>query len=193
MNLGIYRPKDPEHVKARILDACAELLSQGLPLSIGTVAEVAEVTKGAVQHHFGTRAQLLMAFHAQAVADIQTSLQVAQPTQENAAQRYVRASLQMLPTPQENQRRRAWVAASVMEPEVAQAWCDWLEVDRAVELESAEQLVARLAADGLWLAETLGAYQLTAQDKQRVAQVLQRLAAGSQPAASSSGTASKAG
>lgn len=193
MNLGIYRPKDPEHVKARILDACAELLSQGLPLSIGTVAEVAEVTKGAVQHHFGTRAQLLMAFHAQAVADIQASLQVAQPTQENAAQRYVRASLQMLPTPQENQRRRAWVAASVMEPDVAQAWCDWLEADRAAEPESAEQLVARLAADGLWLAETLGAYQLTAQDKQRVAQVLQRLAAGSQPAASSSGTASKAG
>ena len=193
MNLGIYRPKDPDHVKARILDACAELLSQGLPLSIGTVAEVAEVTKGAVQHHFGTRAQLLMAFHAQAVADIQASLQVAQPTQENAAQRYVRASLQMLPTPQENQRRRAWVAASVMEPELALAWCDWLEADRAAEPESAEQLVARLAVDGLWLAETLGAYQLTAQDKQRVTQVLQRLAAGSQPAVSSSGTASKAG
>lgn len=193
MNLGIYRPKDPEHVKARILDACAELLSQGLPLSIGTVAEVAEVTKGAVQHHFGTRAQLLMAFHAQAVADIQASLQVAQPTQENAAQRYVRASLQMLPTPQENQRRRAWVAASVMEPEVALAWCDWLEADRAAEPESAEQLVARLAADGLWLAETLGAYQLTAQDKQRVAQVLERLAAGNQLAASSSGAALKAG
>lgn len=37
-------------------------------------------------------------------------------------------------------------------------------------------IVARLAADGLWLAELLGSYQLSSTEKQQVHEVISQLA-----------------
>ena len=44
MKNGVRRPKRPELVKALLLDAGAQLLVHGGQLSIGAVAEIADVT-----------------------------------------------------------------------------------------------------------------------------------------------------
>jgi AcrR family transcriptional regulator len=71
MKNGVRRPKRPELVKALLLDAGAQLLVHGEQLSIGAVAEIADVTKGAVQHHFPTREALVMALYDHLVAEFQ--------------------------------------------------------------------------------------------------------------------------
>ena len=74
---GLHRPKQPQVIRERLLSACVELLAEGVPLSIGEVATLAGVTKGAVQHHFGTREALLMALYdeleRQFVQQVQTA------------------------------------------------------------------------------------------------------------------------
>ena len=77
MSKGIHRAKAPEAVKEKILDACAELLAKGQSPSIREVSQVAGVTTGAVQHHFGTRSQMLMAFQEQPVADSRAAWQLS--------------------------------------------------------------------------------------------------------------------
>ena len=175
MSKGIHRAKAPEAVKEKILDACAELLAKGQSPSIREVSQVAGVTTGAVQHHFGTRSQMLMAFQEQAVADIEACLQQDQGPEEPAAQKYVRASIELFKSPTTAQRHKAWLTAAVTEPGVAQAWTEWLHGNRCTQTESTQQLVARLAADGLWLAELLGSYQLSSTEKQQVHEVIYQL------------------
>lgn len=174
MNSGIHRPKQPDLIRARILNACAELLADGHGLSIGSVAEVAEVTKGAVQHHFGTRAELLMAFYELVLADMNKEIGASNDA-ETAAQRYVKATFKLLPQGTENQRLRALLAATVSEPAVAEAWAKWVENDRQSDSASMGQLIARLASDGLWLSETLGTYQLSSEEKTQLQVTLENL------------------
>lgn len=176
MNQGIHRAKAPEAVKEKIFDACAELLAKGQSPSIREVALAAGVTTGAVQHHFGTRSQMLMAFQAQTVADMEACLQQGQEREESAAQKYVRASIELFQLPTTAQRHKAWLTAAVTEPEVAQAWMQWLDANRRTDGECTQQLVARLAADGLWLAELLGSYRLSAQEKRQVQEAISQLA-----------------
>ena len=176
MSKGIHRPKAPETVKEKILEACAELLAKGQSPSIRDVAQAAGVTTGAVQHHFGNRGQMLMAFQAQTVADMEACLQQSQEHEETSAQRYVRASIELFKSPATSQWHKAWLTAAVTEPGVAQAWTEWLHGNRCTQTESTQQLVARLAADGLWLAELLGSYQLSSTEKQQVHEVISQLA-----------------
>ena len=176
MTKGIHRSKAPEMVKEKILEACAELLAKGQSPSIRDVAQAAGVTTGAVQHHFGNRGQMLMAFQAQTVADMEACLQRSQEHKETAAQQYVRASFELFQSPVTSQQHKAWLTAAVTEPEVAEAWMKWLHGNRCTQTESAQHLVARLAADGLWLAELLGSYQLTPAEKQQVHEVISQLA-----------------
>lgn len=176
MNQGIHRAKAPEEVKEKIFDACAELLAKGQSPSIREVAQIAGVTTGAVQHHFGTRSQMLMAFQAQSLANIEACLQQSPEHEETAAQKYVRASIELFHSPTTAQRHKAWLTAAVTEPEVAQAWMQWLDSNRRSENESTLQLVARLAADGIWLAELLGSYQLSLTEKRQVQEAISQLA-----------------
>ena len=55
------RPKQPDQVRKRLFHSATTLLSTGQPVSIGAIASAAGVSKGAVQHHFGTKEQLLSA------------------------------------------------------------------------------------------------------------------------------------
>ena len=74
MSQGVHRPKRPELVKALLLDACAQQLLSGGPLSIGVVADIAGVTKGAVQHHFPTREDLVHALYDHLAEEFQAQV-----------------------------------------------------------------------------------------------------------------------
>lgn len=62
-----------EITRARLIDSAAQLLAEGCPLSIDSVAEAAGLSHGAVRHHFGSREALLMAMYETYMAQFEQS------------------------------------------------------------------------------------------------------------------------
>lgn len=89
---NVHRPKRPELVKALLLEAGAQLLASGDQLSIGAVADLAGVTKGAVQHHFPTREALVIALYEHLAATFQAAV-ADDDSGASAAWRYARPVL----------------------------------------------------------------------------------------------------
>lgn len=163
------RRKDPDAVRANLIAAAAELLAHGEPLSMGSVAELAGVTKGAVQHHFGTREQLLSDMCDTYMQQFQTELSVAREGDTgpgSAARAYVRATLHGFDEASEQAHWRAILVAAVIDRAVAERWSSWVAENRAGDAaKDNAELIMRLAADGLWLSDLLGVYKLTASQR----------------------------
>lgn len=178
MTSGLNRPKQPEIVRAKLLAAGAELLSEGVPLSIGEVAAAAGVTKGAVQHHFGSRESLLAAIYDDLQLHLEQALESHRPGM-SAAESYVAATVNAPLDRTTTMQWRALLVACVIERGLADRWGSWTRADRTSDgKESASQLIARLAADGLWLSDTLGTYALGKSERKELAQALHQLAKG---------------
>jgi len=176
MRKGVHRPKRPELVKALLLDAGAQLLSSGVPLSIGGVAELAGVTKGAVQHHFPTREALVLALYEHLSAEFLA--QVADDgSGDSAAWRYARAVLEAQNS-DNSCYEKALLAACVVERGVTAKWAEWLRGDRKQDGDDTNKLLARLATDGLWLSEVLGVYDLSPAEREALARSIRQLAEG---------------
>ncbi|VFR55393.1 Transcriptional regulator, TetR family [plant metagenome] len=175
MRADIHRPKQPHLVRARLLAAGAALLAQGDAVSIGKVAALADVTKGAVQHHFPTRDALVQAIYDDLLAKFERQLADC-TTARSPAGRYVEATLALATDPAPAELWRALLAASAAEHRVAQRWSAWVASDRAREGTNTNKLIARLAADGLWLSETLGTYSLSDTERASLARALRTLA-----------------
>lgn len=154
-------PRQPEQVRARLLAASTELLSQGVRLSIGAVAEQAGVSKGAVQHHFGTRDELLAALYDYLMA-LYFEAASGQDGTLPAAMRYAQQNLDAPPSESAASAWRAMLVALVVERDLASWWADWVQSDREQDAAgSSEALLVRLAADGLWLSDILGIYKIS--------------------------------
>lgn len=160
------RRKDPEAVRANLIAAAAKLLAHGEPLSMSSVAELAGVTKGAVQHHFGTREQLLEDMCATYMQQFQDDLARERQGDSgpgSAARAYVRATVRGADQADEQAHWRAILVAAVIDRSVAERWSGWVAENRADEPAADNtELIMRLAADGLWLSDLLGVYKLTA-------------------------------
>jgi AcrR family transcriptional regulator len=171
-----HRKKDPDAVRAKLLNATAELLAAGQPLSIGAVAVHVGVSKGAVQHHFGTREQLLAAMADTFLGAFEAELaeQVAAGAGV-AAQAYVRAALGS--TDQDSLAHwRALLVAAVVERSVATRWADWVAADRQKDpAPGVNETIMRLAADGLWLSDLLGIYKISAAERSELQTALLNL------------------
>ncbi|WP_326542677.1 TetR/AcrR family transcriptional regulator [Pseudorhodoferax sp.] len=169
------RTRAPAEVHARILAAAADLLAEGAPLSIGSVAEAAGVTKGAVQHHFGTREALLQALWdiAQAgfLGDLDRDAGRHGGSPSGAAS-YLRATVRAGTRRHVTRRWRAVLAACVVERPLARQWGDWVAACRRDNAEGTQALIVRLAADGLWLSDLLGIYKLSAAERQALQDAL---------------------
>lgn len=169
METSTRRTRAPAEVRARLLAATADLLSAGTPVSIGSVAQAAGVTKGAVQHHFGTREALLQALWDSTQAQFEQVLAreaVRHGTSASGAEAYLRAAVRVGARRPSTRQWRAILAASVSERPLARQWRDWVAAGRRANAEGTEELIMRLAADGLWLSDLLGIYQLSAQQRQ---------------------------
>ncbi len=175
MPSSVRRPKQPEIVKARLIAAGTALLAEGAPVSIGAVADLAGVTKGAVQHHFSSREDLLMAMYDGMQAELEKVLVEGEPSR-SAAWRYARAALGASGSvTQHVEQWRALLVATVIERKLASRWAEWVKADRQGEV-GVHKLIARLAADGLWLSETLGIYDLSSDERRALSVSIQQLA-----------------
>lgn len=167
-------PRQPDQVRKRLLDAATALLSEGQPVSIGAIADAAGVSKGAVQHHFGTREQLFAALGELYVGGFDDALAL-EDAAAPPAWRYARLSL-TAPSYKDGEVWRAMLVASVVDRGIASRWSERVEVERSYDrLPSTNALLVRLAADGLWLSDLLSTYKISSKEREALAVLMSEL------------------
>lgn len=162
--------------RERVVDAAIALAARdGVPaLTLDAVAAEAGVSKGGLLYHFASKEALLAGLVESALASWSRAIDNAvtadtEPT-GRAARAYVRAACD----PDEDPSRElALLAAAALDPRSAEAWRTAVDRWAADDGPELDLLVARLAADGLWLARALGLYGL---DATRTAVVTERIA-----------------
>jgi AcrR family transcriptional regulator len=139
--------------RARLLDAASTVIHRDGPqaLTLDAAAAQAGVSKGGLLYHFKSKRELLDALVARWMDDFQRDIDAAPGT---FAESYVRAS------DGAKAEEAGLLAALVADPAVLTAvrerhetWQDRLVTESG---DPVDATVARLAADGLWLADLLG-------------------------------------
>ena len=167
-------PRQPEQVRNRLIHAAISLLSEGLSVSIGSIADAAGVSKGAVQHHFGTREHLFAAMSDAIIEEFDKALAM-EDASIPAALRYARLSLNEISS-EDAAGRRAILVASVVDRTIGSRWRERLKVERALDTApSANALLVRLAADGLWLSDLLSTYNISDKERKEISALMSEL------------------
>src|ERR1043165_1799874 len=156
----------------RLLDAAATVVHRdgAQALTLDAVAKEAEVSKGGLLYHFKSKNDLVSAMVERWMAEFEREIAEADP---RFTRGYVKAS-----APAGNEL--GMLAALIADPSLLVAvrprhgiWQDRVEREGR---DPVDATVARLAADGLWLAELLGMGPPTGELRERVLQRLLDLA-----------------
>ena len=164
-----------ERTKQKLLDAAGAVVRRDGPqaLTLDAVAAEAGVSKGGLLYHYGTKQELIEALVARWLADFQTDIDAADP---HFVRGYVRASDPAGQVADEV----GMLAALIADPSVLRTVRDqygiWQDRVEREGRDPVDATVARLAADGLWLAELLGMGPPTGELRERVLQRLLELA-----------------
>ena len=140
--------------RAKLLDAANAVIRRDGPqaLTLDAVAATAGVSKGGLLYHFKSKRELLDALVARWMDDFQRDIDAA--AGGNFAQRYVRAS------DGANADEAGLLAALVADPDVLatvrERHATWQDRVASAGGDPVDATVARLAADGLWLADLFG-------------------------------------
>ncbi len=162
----------PARTKDRLLDAAAAVVIRdgAQALTLDAVAEEAEVSKGGLLYHFKSKRDLVEGMIERWMAEFQREIDASDPA-------FVRGYVQST-TPEGNEL--GMLAALIGDPSLLVAvrkqygiWQDRVEREGR---DPVDATVARLAADGLWLAELLGMGPPTGELRERVLQRLLDLA-----------------
>lgn len=157
---GYHRKKQPQAVRTALLAAAGRLaVDHGLQaVTIQAVADAAGVTKGGLLHHFASKEALLFALFQDYVDQMAADLDRLMAADTDGYGRFTRAYIRSaLTSGGDGVHDPATVLALMAEPQLRRLWYDWLAAQEAlhVETDADPQLrIARLAADGLWLAAT---------------------------------------
>ena len=158
----------PARTRDRLLDAAGTVVMRdgAQALTLDAVAEEAEVSKGGLLYHFKSKNDLVSAMVDRWLAAFGREMEEADTAFTRG---YIKAS-----TPDEHEL--GMLAALVADPSLLVAvrhqygiWQDRVERESR---DPVDATVARLAADGLWLAELVGRGPPTGELRDRV---LQRL------------------
>jgi AcrR family transcriptional regulator len=139
--------------RARLLDAAGVVIRRDGPqaLTLDAVAARAGVSKGGLLYHFRSKRELLDALVARWLDEFQRDIDAAPG---GFAERYVRAS------DGAKAEEAGLLAALVADPQVLAAVRErhtaWQDRVVTESRDPVDATVARLAADGLWLADLLG-------------------------------------
>jgi AcrR family transcriptional regulator len=155
------RPGGRERLLRAAVDIAAESGAQAVTLD--AVAARAGVSKGGLLYHFRTKEALLRAIVEQLTDDYREAVRDAAQRDSVPAGRSARAYVTATATTRPSSARdAAFIAVAATRPELMAPWrelaAEWLAEDRADDADAVDLLVARLAADGLWLADLLGVY-----------------------------------
>jgi AcrR family transcriptional regulator len=183
------RKRQPDITQQRLLDVAGELVTEAgvMALTLDAVAKRAGVSKGGLLHHFPSKHTLLLAM----VEDMSSRFmgQVAEQAHgdPDARGRSARAYVRTVVDEPDFEIRRwgALSAAFMSDPSLLDGWrarlADNCSVDEAETDDPVGAMVARLAADGLWLADVCGLYGIDDEMRRRVADRLIALTRSRQP------------
>jgi AcrR family transcriptional regulator len=141
--------------KDRLLDAAGAVVRRDGPqaLTLDAVAAEAGVSKGGLLYHYGTKQELIEALVARWLAEFQDDIDAADP---HFVRGYVRASDPAGEIADELGLLAALVADPAVLRTVRERYAIWQDRVEREGSDPVDATVARLAADGLWLAELLG-------------------------------------
>jgi AcrR family transcriptional regulator len=177
MNQTSSHKRQPDITQRRLLDVAGELVTESgvMALTLDAVAKRAGVSKGGLLHHFPSKHALLMAM----VEDISSRFMahVAEQARDDpdahgrTARAYVRT---VIDEPDSEIRRWGALSAAFMsDPSLLKDWrarlTELRAVDRTEAADPVSLMVARLAADGLWLADVCGLYGIDDDMRRRIA------------------------
>jgi AcrR family transcriptional regulator len=146
--------------RRRLLDAATAVVRRegARALTLDAVAAEAGVSKGGLLYHFKTKRDLLDAMLEGWLEEFETEIEAA--SGGNFAAGWVRASDVSGWAAPERATEFGFLAAMVEEPatleRVRERYAGWMARLTAGSNDPAQATLARLAADGLWLADLLG-------------------------------------
>ncbi|KQN26338.1 hypothetical protein ASE86_09445 [Sphingomonas sp. Leaf33] len=153
------RKKDPEGVRAAIIDAAMAMLAEKGParLTIDGVASAAGVTKGGLFHHFPTKGALIDGVLDDMTAYAAASIDAEMADDPEPHGRFTRAYLNGVFVKhciRESVSSHALCLSMIADPTLQDRWASWVEgqVHRhAATDDNTACRIVRLAADGIWL------------------------------------------
>lgn len=144
---------------ALIEAATAIIAGEGFArLTVDGVAKAAGVTKGGLFHHFASKQALIDGVLSEMLASAERDIAVAMASDPEPHGRFTRAYLGGVlggRDPVDTEMSRGLCIAMLGDPTLQGSWRDWLasEVARHADTDDNPRCaLARLAADGLWLA-----------------------------------------
>jgi AcrR family transcriptional regulator len=167
----------PARTKDRLLDAAAVVVRRdgAQSLTLDAVAAEAGVSKGGLLYHFRSKPELVQAMVERWLAEFQHDIDAADP---HFVRAYVLASDPAGMTTDELGPLAALVADPALLATVRERYAIWQDRVEREGRDPVDATVARLAADGLWLAELLGMAPPTGSLRDRVVERLLELAGG---------------
>lgn len=176
------RRRMPEATRAEILDTAIEVLAEKGPLglTLDAVVERVSFSKGALLHHFPNKTALL-----EGVIDslgesfmVQIEAYVAQDPQAygRSARAYLRTVIDEPVTERDVSIGRAALAACAIDPALARRWKAWMKKTRYDDPDDAagadDALMMRLLADGLWMSDLFGTYEISTEQRRALASLM---------------------
>lgn len=164
MNTGYHRKKQPARVRQQVLDVAARISGErGMThLTLDAVARAAGITKGGLLHHFPNKQALLEGLCDALLEALDTQIAAVMEQDPDPVGRFSRAYLEIISTYQagEDARRASVLYPAVFaEASLRDRWRDWLEEKFRQNARTDSALsawIVRLAADGLWLSDSVG-------------------------------------
>lgn len=184
MSIAHHRRKRPELVRQQLLDVAARLSQEsGLAsMTLDAVSQAAGVSKGGLLHHFPNKMALLDGLFDDLTSKFDQAIEEEMRNDPVARGRFSRAYLSAVFSlgegAAEGEGWRVLTIALLAEPALRERWRQWT-ADRTEEFigtdSSTNCLLVRMAADGLWLADTLQSHDLGTEERKALFSSLKSL------------------
>ncbi len=165
MNKNYQKKKQPEAVRAGLMDATAEIIiEKGLSgLTLDAVAQRAGVSKGGLIHHFASKHALILGLNREILAEYARFIDEYVAADPQPRGRFIRAYIRSFHTPLKYREAAKLFKAFALEmsydEELHKICCDWYQdiVEKHGEAHpSLKSQMLLFAADGLWMEECTG-------------------------------------
>jgi AcrR family transcriptional regulator len=161
------KKKDPDTVRQSLLDAAIGIVAtKGIAeLSLSQVSADAGVTKGALFHHFDGKETLILEMNKLVISELDSSIDQFMLEDSKSSGCFTRAYIKAMFS-KDLKNRTSWAAALSLACATSIGnskdviWENWLSgrLKKHSKTDSKKELlIARLAADGIWLAFATGA------------------------------------